>query len=161
MKPKISATGNIKLPALTIAEPSVGDGYLIVARDLARAFEVTVKIDNVPQRATVIIGAFALECSLKAFLWHKGQNEVRNVGHNLLCLWIMAYKEGLDIQKNFPNWLEILADGFWPNQFFRYQQAKNESGKSFTPNGGQFPPLSLMAIDLRNLMEKIESAIRR
>ena len=66
-------------PALRVVQPTVGDGYMIVARDLLQGAEALSTFPpNVSSRGCALISAHALECALKAFLWHKGkEREIR------------------------------------------------------------------------------------
>jgi hypothetical protein len=104
--------------------------------------------------------AHALECALKAFLWHKGKKkEIRkhNVQHNLIALWNMVYKgKGLSIPQVPPDWVTILSSGHGPNFYFRYQEGE---GKNVV-HGGQTPALIPMAVELKKLIEMVELAIK-
>ena len=107
-----------------------------------------------------MIAAHALECALKAFLWHKGKKtEIRNpkVQHDLVTLWSMAYKEkALSIPKVPPDWVKILSSGHGPNFYFRYQKGK---GKTVL-HGGQTPALIPMAVELKKLIKIVELGIK-
>jgi hypothetical protein len=113
-----------------MVQPTQGDGYMIVARDLLQRVEALSNLPNVSPRGCALIAAHALECALKAFLWHKGKKkEIRapHVQHNLVALWKMAYKEkGLSIPKVPPDWCTILSSGHGPNFYFRYQEGKEK-----------------------------------
>lgn len=132
---------------------------MIVARDLLQGVEALATLPNVSARSCALIAAQALECSLKAFLWHKGkENEIQkpNVRHNLVALWNMAYEEkGLSIPEVPPDWVTILSSGHGPNFYFRYQKGE---GKTIV-HGGQTPALIPMAGELKNLIEMVERAV--
>ena len=156
-----SITINCALPALQLGQPIQGGSYMIVARDLLQGVEALSTFPpNVSSRGCALIAAHALECVLKAFLWHKGKKkEVRapDVQHDLVALWNMAYKEkGLSIPQVPPDWVTILSSGHGPNFYFRYQEGK---GKTVV-HGGQTPALIPMAVALKNLIEMIGLAVR-
>ena len=152
---------NAVLPALRMVQPTVGDGYMIVARDLLQGVEALSTFPpNVSPRGCALISAHALECALKAFLWHKGkEKEILefDVRHNLVALWEMAYKENdLGIPQVPPDWVTILSSGHGPNFYFRYQQGEEKT----VIHGGQTPALIPMAVELKNLIEVTERAIK-
>lgn len=151
---------NAGLPPLRLVQPTQGDGYMIVARDLLQGVEALSNLPNVSPKGCALIAAHALECALKAFLWHKGKKtEIRDskVQHNLVALWKMAYKEKtLSIPQVPPDWCKILSSGHGPNFYFRYQEGK---GKTVV-HGGQTPPLIPMAVELKKLIEMVELAIK-
>lgn len=96
-----SITINLTLPAIRVGQPTEGEGYMIVARDLLKAVEaLSILPPNIPPRGCAMLAAHALECALKAFLWQKGKKkQIRrdDVQHDLVALWNMAHKEGLSI----------------------------------------------------------------
>jgi hypothetical protein len=153
-------TINCVLPALRMGKPTQGDAYMVVARDLLQGVEALSTLLNISPRGCALIAAHALECALKAFLWHKGKKkEIRksNVQHNLVALWDMAYKEkGLSIPRVPPDWVTILSSGHGPNFYFRYQEGE---GKTVV-HGGQTPALIPMAVELKKLIEMVELAIK-
>ena len=148
------------LPAFRMVQPTEGDGYMIVARDLLQGVEALSNLPNVSSRGCALIAAHALECALKAFLWHKGKKEeiqALKVRHNLVALWDMAYKEkGLSISQGPPDWVTTLSSGHGPNFYFRYQMGE---GKTVV-HGGSTPALIPMAVALRDLIEMVELAVR-
>jgi len=149
------------LPALRMVQPTAGDGYTIVARELLQGVEALSTFpQNVSSRGCALISAHALECALKAFLWHKGkEREIRefDIRHNLVALWNMAYEEkDLGIPQVPPDWVTILSSGHGPNFYFRYQQGEEKA----VVHGGQTPALIPMAVELKNLIEVVELAIR-
>ena len=124
-----------------------------VARDLLQGVEVLSALQNIHPRGCALIAAHALECALKAFLWHKGKKkEIRapDVQHDLVTLWNMAYKEGLSIPQVPPDWCTVLSSGHGPNFYFRYQEGQ---GKTVV-HGGQTPALIPMIWD-RALIREI------
>ena len=140
-------------------QPTEGDGYMIVARDLLQGVEALSTLPNVSSRCCALIAAHALECALKAFLWHKGKKkEIRlpHVQHDLVALWNMAYKEGLSIPQVPPDWCTILSSGHGPNFYFRYQKGQ---GKTVV-HGGQTPALGPMADALKSLIEMVGLAVK-
>lgn len=150
---------NIELPALCMVPPTQLDAYIIVARDLLQGVEALSNIKIHP-RACALLAAHALECALKAFLWHKGKTEeIRkpNIQHNLITLWEMSYNENsLNIPKNPPAWVRILSEGHGPNFYFRYQEGEQKT----IVNGGQTPDLIPMAKALKELVKKVETTIK-
>lgn len=155
-----SMTINCELPALRMGQPIQGDAYMIVARDLLQGVEALSALPNVSPRGCALIAAHALECVLKAFLWHKGKKKEireRDVQHDLVALWNMAYKEkGLNIPEVPPDWITILSSGHGPNFYLRYQEGK---GKTVV-HGGQTPALIPMAVELKNLIEMVGLAVK-
>jgi hypothetical protein len=154
-------TGNLTLPVLRVGQPTEGDGYMIVARDLLQGVEVlSTSPPNVHPRSCALIAAHALECALKAFLWHKGKKKEirrRDVQHDLVALWNMAYKEkGLSIPQAPPDWVATLSSGHGPNFYFRYQ--KGQGGT--VVHGGQTPALIPMRDALKNLIEMVGLAVK-
>ncbi len=131
---------------------------MIVARDLLQGVEALSNLPNVSPRGCALIAAHALECALKAFLWHKGKKKIwgRKVQHDLVALWNMAYKEGLSIPQVVPDWCAILSSGHGPNFYFRYQKGE---GKTVV-HGGQTPALIPMAVELKKLIKMVELAIK-
>jgi hypothetical protein len=154
------STGKFTVPALRGVQPTEGKGYMIVARDLLKAVKaLSILPPNVPPRGCAMLAAHALECVLKAFLWHKGkEKEIRkhDVQHDLEALWNMAYKEGLSIPKDPPTWVTILNSGHKPNFYFRYQKGQ---GKTVV-HGGQTPALIPMRDALKNLIEMVGLAVK-
>lgn len=151
---------NVELPALSIGQPSEGDGYMIVARELLQGVEALSTLPNVSPRSCALIAAHALECALKAFLWHKGKKteiQKHDVRHDLVALWNMAYKEGLSIAQVPPDWCTILSSGHGPNFYFRYQKGQ---GKTVV-HGGSTPALIPMAVELKKLIEMVGLAVKR
>lgn len=145
--------------SLGISQPTEGDGYMIAARDLLQGAEVLSSLTNIASRSCALLAAHALECILKSFLWHKGKKaEIRGkVQHDLLALWKMAYKEkDISIPEVPPNWVKILSSGHGPNFYFRYQVGK---GKTVV-HGGQTPELIHMTVELKNLIEMVELAVK-
>jgi hypothetical protein len=71
---------------LGVGQPTNGDGYLIVARELLPAVEVLSTADKIPPRGCALIAGHTLECTLKAYLWHKGKRDelkCKKVRHNI------------------------------------------------------------------------------
>ena len=149
---------NAALPALRMGQPTEGDGYMIVARDLLQGVEALSTLPKVSSRGCALIAAHVLECALKAFLWHKGKKEIRarDVQHDLVALWNMAYKEGLSIPQVPPDWCTTLSSGHGRRFYFRYLEGH---GKTVV-HGGQTPALIPMAVALRNLIEMVGLAVR-
>jgi hypothetical protein len=156
---KMNISINATLPALHMVQPTEGDGYMIVARDLMQGVEALSTFPpNVSSRGCALIAAHALECALKAFLWHKHEKKIwkREAQHNLVALWDMAYKEkDLSIPQAPPDWVAILSSGHGPNFYFRYQEGE---GKSVV-HGGQTPALIPMAAALKDLIETVLHAV--
>ncbi|MCX5827944.1 MAG: hypothetical protein NTV58_08080 [Deltaproteobacteria bacterium] len=133
---------------------------MVVARDLLQGVEALSTLQNISPRGCALIAAHALECTLKAFLWHKGKkSEIREpkVQHDLVALWNMAYEEKtLSIPKMPPAWCKILSSGHGPNFYFRYQEGERKT----VVHGGQTPALIPMAVELKKLVELVEIAIK-
>ena len=153
------SAGKFTVPALRGVQPTEGEGYMIVARDLLKVVEaLSILPPNVPPRGCAMLAAHALECALKAFLWHKGkEREIRkhDVQHDLVALWNMAYEEGLGIPQVLPDWVTILSSGHKP-YYFRYQ--KGQGGTIV--HGGSTPALISMRDALKNLIEMVGLAIK-
>lgn len=157
----MSASANIKLPAKRMGQPTQGDGYMAVARELLPAVKALATLPNVPPRAAALIAAHALECALKAFLWHKGKDSeilAGKVKHDLLKLWSIAFKEGLDISQAPPDWCRIFISGHGPRFYFRYQEGVLDEKQKTIVHGGSTPALEPMAVALRKLIETVERA---
>ncbi len=155
----MSNSFNITVPAPRWGQPTEGDGYMIVARDLLQAVEALSTLSpNVSPRGCALIAAHALECALKAFLWHKEKKKIwgRKVQHDLVALWNMTYKEGLSISQVPPDWVTILSSGHGPNFYFRYQKGEGET----VVHGGPTPELIPMRDALKNLIEMVGLAIK-
>ena len=138
---------------------------MIVARDLLKGVEALSTLQSISPRACALIAAQALECTLKAFLWHKGKKtEIRKskVQHNIAALWDLAYKENiLGIPETPPDWAEILSSGHGPNFYFRYQEGeRDQDGGKTIVHGGQTPALIPMAVELGKLIGMVEDTIR-
>ncbi len=148
-----------KLPLVRLGKPTEGDGYVIVARDLLQGVETLSTLQNIPPRSCALIAAHALECALKAFLWHKGKKtEIHKpkVRHDLIALWTMAYKEGLSISAEPPDWCRILSEGHGPNYYFRYQEGE----KGEIVHGGSTPAMIPMAAELKKLFELVDRTVK-
>ena len=147
-------------PGLRTVQPTEGDGYMIVARDLWQSVEALSTLPpSVPPRGCALIAAHALECALKAFLWHKGRKKIweHKDEHDLIALWNMAYNEkGLSIPEVPPDWVTILSYGHGPNFYFRYQKGQ---GKTVV-HGGATPALIPMREALKNLIEMVGIAVK-
>jgi len=154
----VSNSINVTLPALRIGQPTEGDGYMIVARDLLQGVEALSTLPNVSSRNCALIAAHTLECELKAFLWHKEKKKswARDDQHDLVALWNMAYKEGLSIPQVPPDWVTILSSGHGPNFYFRYQEGERKT----VVHGGQTPALIPMSVALKNLIEMVKLAVK-
>ena len=148
------------MPAFRIVQPTEEEGYMIVVRDLLQGVEALSTLQNISPRGCALIAAQALECTLKAFLLHRGKKtEVQNHKnrHNIEALWNMAYKEKtLSIPDIAPDWCKILSLGHRPNYYFRYQVGENKT----VVHGGQTPALIPMANELKKLIEMVELAIK-
>ena len=152
-------TINCALPALCMVQPTEGDGYMIVARALLQGVEELSILTYISPRSCALLAAHALECVLKASLWHKGKKKIwtKKDQHNLVALWKMAYEEKtLNIEEDPPDWFKILSSGHGPDFYFRYQEGK---GKTIV-HGGQTPALIPMAVELKKLIEMVELAIK-
>ena len=149
-----SICGTLPLPGWV--QPDEGEGYLVVARDLFKGVEALSPTNSIPPRACALIAAHTLECTLKAYLWHKGKRselKKREVRHNIQALWNLAYREQtLGIPEQPPDWVRILGDGHGPNFYFRYQEGENRT----IVNGGHTPALVPMTDELRSLLEQVE-----
>ncbi len=165
MVQEVSISANASIPPMCIGHPTQKEGYIIVARDLLQGVEALSNLQNISPRGCALIAAHALECALKAFLWHRGKKTESfnsKVRHNLIALWNMAYKEKtLGIPKASPDWVMILGSGHGPNFYFRYQEGeKDQEGKKPLVHAGQTPALISMAAELRGLVEMVELAIK-
>jgi len=152
-----------KLPLVRLAKPTQGDGYMIVARDLLQGVEALSVLPNVSPRCCALLAAHALECALKAFLWHKGKKteiRTRDVQHDLIALWNMAYEEGLNIPEIPPDWVATLSEGHGPNFYFRYQEGAKVGKKATIVHGGSTPALIPMAAELKKLFKLVERAVK-
>jgi hypothetical protein len=149
---------DITLPSLEMLQPDNGDGYLVVARDLLQGVKALSSCESIPPRACALIAAHALECILKAYLWHKEKrNDLKDAKHNILVLWNLAYGENtLGISDTPPDWVRILSEGHGPNYYFRYQMGQNR----IIVNGGQTPELASMAEELSSLLKQVELEIK-
>jgi len=154
-----NSTGKFTFPASCVRQPTQGDAYMIVARDLLQGVEALSTLPKISPRGCALIAAHALECALKAFLWHKGKKKEirgRDVQHDLVALWDMTYKEkGLGIPEVPPDWVEVLSYGHGPNFYFRYQEGERKT----VVHGGQTPALVPMAVELKKLIDTVGLAI--
>lgn len=153
---------NVELPVSHMDQPTEGDGYMIVARDLLQGVDALSTLPIVAPRNCALIAAHALECALKAFLWHKEKKVIwsHDVQHNLVALWSMAYEEGLSIPKVPPDWCTILSSGHGPNFYFRYQVRYEEGKEKTVVHGGQTPALIPMAVELKKLIKMVRLAVK-
>lgn len=151
---------NGMLPPISINQPTQIDAYLVVARDLLQGVEALSIMTKLPPRSCSLIAAHALECILKAFLWHKGKRKkIRQskIQHNLVALW------GHGIQGR-RSWYSTstarlgyhISIGHGPNFYFRYQEGEEKT----IVNGGQTPELIPMKIAMKDLFEIVELAIK-
>ena len=167
MSNKQKNTGNVCLPALQSIEPTLTDAYMIVARDLMQGVEALSVEKHISSRSCSLIAAHALECILKAYLVHNGKEEEvrkRDIQHNLLALWDMAFnEESLFLPETPPNWVTTLSNGHGPNFYFRYQEGVQKpgakKGKKQIVHGGQTPALAPMAIELKELLKNVSKIL--
>lgn len=156
----VSGSINATLPAFSMGQPNEGEGYMIVARDLLQGVEALSTSQSISSRSCALLAAHVLECALKGFLWYRGKKteiRTREVQHDLLGLWNMAYKEKtLGITEAPPDWVKILGSGHGPHFYFRYQEGE---GKAVV-NGGQTPALIPMTVELMKLVEMVKFAIK-
>jgi hypothetical protein len=151
----VSISRNAVDPADRGGQLTEEDGYMIVARDLLQGVEALSTLPpNVHPRSCAMLAAHALECVLKAFLWHRGKEEIR--GHNLVDLWKKAHRGGLSIPKDPPDWVTILSSGHGPNYYFRYQEGEGGT----IVHGGQWPELISMRDELKNLIKTVELSVK-
>ena len=158
-------SANATVPCAYISQPTEGESYIVVARDLFQGVEALSTQQSISPRACALIAAHTLECTLKAFLWHKGKKaEIRTikVRHDIAALWDLAYKERtLNLPDVMPDWVEILASGHGPNFYFRYQEGKkDQEGNKTIVHGGQIPALIPMAVELSKLIEMVKNSIK-
>lgn len=146
------------MPTFCMGQPTQKDGYMIVARDLLQGVEALSTLPNIPSRVAALIAAHALEFALHAFLCHKNVDASRDfkVWHDLLALWGMARKEGLNIPQASPDWVTILSSGHGRPFYFRYQKGE----KGTVVHGGSTPALNPMAVELKKLIEMVELAVK-
>jgi hypothetical protein len=161
----MSYSGESVLPALLTVQPTKGDAYLVVARELLPAVEALSVLPSIPPRAAATIAAHTLECVLKAYLWHKNNGRTDIQKHDILKLWVTAHREGLSIEEAPPTWVQILGTGHGPNFYFRYQEGEEivtgDGRKSHViVNGGSTPALIPMAVELKKLIQTVESSVR-
>jgi hypothetical protein len=143
-----------------MGQPTEGDGYMIVARDLLPAVEALSTLPpSIHPRGCAMLAAHALECALKAFLSHKEKNGLRGE-HDLLKLWEMACKEGLNIPQVPRDWVTTLSWGHGPNFYFRYQEGVKVTTKHVTVDSGSYPALVSMTTALKNLIETVGLAVK-
>ncbi|MDA8103917.1 MAG: hypothetical protein M0Z71_00910 [Nitrospiraceae bacterium] len=147
--------GRITVPKVYITRPTQEEGFMIVARDLLQAVEaLSLLPPTVSPRGCALLAGHALECALKAFLWHEGKNKR---GHNLQDLWNAAHKARLNIPQEPPDWCKVLSVGHGPIYYFRYQEA----GKGVIAHGGDTPALIPLAKELKKLIKLVGQAIER
>lgn len=160
MVKEIRGSMNATLPAIQIIKPTQADGYMIVAHDLLQGVEALSNLSSISPRSCALIAAYALECTLKAFLWYRGKKaDIRKpkTQHDLLLLWDMAYKEKvLSITATPPDWVRVLASGHGPHLYFRYQEGE----KHTVVHGGQTPALIPMATELGRLIQMVELVVK-
>ena len=160
-----SMVADLVLPSVKIKELTDGDGYLIVARDLLQGVHALSTILGIPSRACELIASHALECALKAFLWHRGKKEeIRKpkVQHDLIALWDMVFKEKVfNIPETPPNWVQILSRVHGRNYYFRYQTGeKYQTCKPVIVHMAQTLALIPMAEELSKIIEMVENDIK-
>jgi len=160
----ISMNG-VEAPDQGFGKLTEGAGYLIVAQNLLQGVEALSGLPStIHPRSCAILAAHALECALKAFLWPKGNEKLKEKlrgEHNLLKLWKWACKENdLSIPEQPPDWVRILSQGHGPNYGFRYQEGIKVGNKHVIVHGGQYPALGPMTIELKDLIEKVGLAVR-
>jgi hypothetical protein len=160
-EPELRKLFSERRTGMRMVQPTQVDGYLIVARDLLQGVAALSTLPNVPPRVAASAAAHALECALKAFLAHKGKtSEIRkrDVQHNLLALWDMAYQEhDLGIPQAPPSWVAILSSGHGPIFYFRYQEGPG----GIIVHGGQTPEPISMATELNELIATVGQAVGR
>lgn len=147
-------SGKIIVPMPRISQPTEVDGFRVVAEELLQAIDALSTVNGIHPRGCAMLAAHALECMLKAVLWHNG-NKIK--GHKILSLWDEVFKQNiLNISKTPPDWVRVLAEGHSPF-YFRYQIGADNSTIVM---GGQTPALIPMASELRKLLEMVKKSIK-
>ncbi len=144
----------LEAPDTSFPPPGPTDSYLGVAGHLLPDVSVLAKAVPPSGIGLPMLCAHALECTLKAYLSRRGNDEhVRRpaVRHNLAKLWTMASADGLRIPSDPPDWigkLSTLHDG--PYYFLRY---------ATNVNGIVSPAPGPMIADLTEWLDLVRSQV--
>lgn len=88
------------MPMPRSVQPTQGDGYMFVARDLVPVVEALAKDGTMPPRACALLGAQALECLLKRIVWKSDPARPELRDHELLPLWTSRTHRGAAIRRS-------------------------------------------------------------
>jgi hypothetical protein len=124
--------------------------YLGVAHAMLPGVRILAASSPLPALPLAMISAHTLECGLKAYLSRSGdesQVRKREVQHNLNALWSLAFSQGLNIQEQPPQWVDILSHIHkWP-YYLRY---------STDVHGIQTPAPEPMVTELATIIDQVQ-----
>jgi hypothetical protein len=142
-KGKVSVT----LEPLTVARPAAPYWYLGAAESLLPSVKVLASAKC--GHAMALVSANILECLLSAYLTRSGKDNVRK-DHKLTELWRSGFKQGLQIDKKPPDWVNHLSDLYKCPFQLRY-------GKKI--HAITLPPAYPMTSDLMALLEIVRKQL--
>ena len=123
--------------------------YLGIANSMLQGVRVLATTSPLPALPLAMIGAHALECTLKAYLSRSGDDSCvrgRHIRHNLNALWLSAVSDGLTVQPKPPHWADCLSLIHNSPHFLRY---------STGIHGIQTPAPEPMSTELGALFEQV------
>jgi len=126
------------------------DTYLGVAYGMIRGVRILSDAKPTSNLALSLVSAHVLECALKAYLSKDGSDSaVRtpDVRHNLIALWRLAHKDGLNVPKQPFDWVNVLSHVHDCPYYLRY---------STGVHGISVPGPEPMVTELETLLERVK-----
>lgn len=97
--------------------------YLGIAYAMMPGVRILADSSPLPALPLAMVSAHVLECILKAYLSRSGNDhrlKKRDVRHNLGLLWSQAQADGLNIQRQPPQWVVCLSQLHNSPYYLRY-----------------------------------------
>ena len=132
------------------------DGYMASATGLLPSLKLLASSGSCHLRACALVGGNLLECALKAFLAHKGEEAAlkdQHIRHNLEALWRRSVNHNLPIDAAPPPWCVVLNSlHSGPKFHLRYQAEVH---------GLSFPAPAEMLDELPKVLAAVELALTK
>jgi hypothetical protein len=158
-------TSDVMTSAPVTASISVTDGpdimpppgpphtYIGIAYCMLQGVRVLAEASPLPALPLAMVSAHVLECALKAYLSRSGDDarvKRADIRHNLNALWSLAHAEGLNIQREPPEWASVLSHVHDQPYYLRY---------STGVNGLVTPAPEPMATELSAVVDQVQTQL--
>lgn len=147
-------SANLTLPMLRASPMTALDGYMVSATGLLPSLKLLASSGPCHLRACALVGGNLLECALKAFLTHKGEESALKqspIRHDLEALWHKSVKHNLPIEVTPPPWCVLLNSLHRGPKFHLRYQAE--------VHGLSFPVPADMLNELPKVLAAVEMAL--